>query len=263
MNGHVNVEICEPNRSQSVNTCHSFHSKCLKIFNFSARRFSTIFYNRAFRLVYLLLCITIVLCSMLQKRLDHHEPISIKRSHHNTGAFLSDTRVPRRPTLAIVMTITSDLMNGSIAQTSVANKKNYVKQHGYAFILDAAIDQTRSGPWARIVTIHSVMHARPDIEWFWCLDIDAFILEKQIDIYDQVTKKYQWGLDRKLNITKDILMSDDCNQVDSFNDGCESALPSLQQIRRNNLLVGKRVSSFVSDYDLSYKGKNRYSNTHS
>ncbi|CAF1407413.1 unnamed protein product [Adineta steineri] len=63
------------------------------------------------------------------------------------------------------------------------------------------------------------MHIRPDIEWFWWLDLDAFILEKHIDIYEQVIKKYQWGLDKKYNTTKDILVSDDCSGPNSFNTG--------------------------------------------
>ena len=125
----------------------------------------------------------------------------------------------------------------------MANKQNYTKKHGYEFILDAAIDRSRSGPWARIVTIHSVLHARPDIEWIWYLDMDAFILEKQIDIYDQVTRKYQWGLNRKRNVTKDILISDDCSRTDSFNAGCKSIVLefSLED-------SGRSRSKFFLDY---------------
>ncbi|CAF1162540.1 unnamed protein product [Adineta steineri] len=106
-----------------------------------------------------------------------------------------------------------------MSRISVASKLNYAKIHGYHFILDAAIDRTRSGHWSKIVTLHSAMHTRPDIEWFWWLDLDAFILEKYIDIYEQVIKKYQWGLDKKYNITKDILVSEDCGGPNSFNTG--------------------------------------------
>lgn len=58
--------------------------------------------------------------------------------------------------------------------------------------------------------------------------MDAFILQKQIDIYDHVIKTYQWGLKEELSITKDILMSADCNHPDSFNAGCKSTLHSAQ-----------------------------------
>lgn len=124
-------------------------------------------------------------------------------------------------TLAIVMIVSPDLVNTSIARLSVANKQDYARRHHYDFILDTTIDPTRSGLWARVITLHAAMHSRPDIQWFWYLDMDAFILEKQIDIYDQVLKKYQWVVHQGQMIQKDLLISEYCTKPDSFNSGCE------------------------------------------
>lgn len=158
-----------------------------------------------------------------------------KTMKYATQMSSTTDQTSKRLKLAILMDITPDRINGSIVRVSVANKRNYAKRHGYEFLLDTMIDKSRSAAWSRIVTAHSAMHTRPDIEWFWCLDMDAFILEKHIDIYDQVIKKYQWGSNAEENITKDILMSSDCNDPVSFNDGCKSFLTIQRYFHETDL----------------------------
>ena len=135
-------------------------------------------------------------------------------------------QIQNKSKIALLTVISPNLVQTPIARFSVANKMNYARRHNYDFILDTTIDTTRSPLWGRVIALHSAMHSRPDIEWFWYLDMDAFILEKQIDIYDHVIKKYEWGTVEGQRTQKDILMSEDCNQPDSFNAGCELMIRS-------------------------------------
>lgn len=227
MEGYFDGKLDRTNQYQPISATGLAQHEFLQILGLKAKIYFRMLRNRILPIAFSVLCVTVLLWTMQNCTLDHYSTVGTKFLNLVRSASLNVTRVRRTPTLAIVMVLTPDLINSPIARTSVANKQSYAKKHGYEFILDTVIDRTRSAPWARIVSIHSLMHTRPDIEWIWSLDMDAFILEKQIDIYDQVTKKYQWGLDRKRNVTKDILVSEDCPRPDSFNAGCKSTVHSL------------------------------------
>jgi hypothetical protein len=218
MNADINIQVHETSEFQVVDADRLKHIQ--PIIKSGTQLSLASLFKRVSRLLYCFIISELLMCWLFYNTMNTNTRVLMKLMNHN------QTR--QTPTLAIVMAISTDRINGSVSRVSVANKRNYVKKHGYEFILDTVIDGTRSIPWARIVTLHAAMHSRPDIEWFWHLDMDAFILEKEIDIYDHVIKKYQWGLEKDKNITKDLLMSCDCSGLKSFNAGCKSTLRFLK-----------------------------------
>jgi hypothetical protein len=226
MNEDINIQIYETSESQLVDADRLEHIQ--PIIKPGTQLSLANLFKRVSRLLYCFIISGLLICWLFYKTMNTNTRVSMKSMNRSTPMFSTSNQTRQTPTLAIVMAISTDRINGSVARVSVANKRNYVKKHGYEFILDTVIDGTRSAPWARIVTLHAAMHSRLDIEWFWHLDMDAFILEKEIDIYDHVIKKYQWGLEKDKNITKDLLMSCDCSGLKSFNAGCKSTLRFLK-----------------------------------
>jgi hypothetical protein len=231
MNEDINIQVHETSESQLVDADRSEHIQ--PIIKPGTQLSLASLFKRVSRPLSYFIISGLLICWLFYNTMNTNNHVSMKPMNRGMLLFPTSNQIRQRPTLAIVMAISTDRINGSVARVSVArvsvaNKRNYVKKHGYEFILDTVIDGTRSVPWARIVTLHAAMHSRPDIEWFWHLDMDAFILEKQIDIYDHVIKKYQWGLEKDKNITKDLLMSCDCSGLKSFNGGCKSTLRFLK-----------------------------------
>ncbi len=50
--------------------------------------------------------------------------VSMKPMNHGTLLFPTNNQTRQTPTLAIVMAISTDRINGSVARVSVANKRN-------------------------------------------------------------------------------------------------------------------------------------------
>lgn len=75
----------------------------------------------------------------------------------------------------------------SIERSSIANKKNYAKRHGYALtIKDMTIKKRYSHEWResweKVDLMKQTMRQYPDAEWFWWIDLHTYIMEPQLSL---------------------------------------------------------------------------------
>lgn len=77
----------------------------------------------------------------------------------------------------------------SIERSSIANKKNYAKRHGYGLtIKDMTIKKRYSHEWResweKVDIMKQTMRQFPEAEWFWWLDLHTFIMEPHLSLED-------------------------------------------------------------------------------
>lgn len=77
----------------------------------------------------------------------------------------------------------------SVERSSIANKKEYAKKHGYTLtIKDVSLKRRYSHEWRegweKADILRQTMRQYPDAEWFWWLDLYTFIMEPDVDIRD-------------------------------------------------------------------------------
>lgn len=75
----------------------------------------------------------------------------------------------------------------SIERSSISNKKNYAKRHGYGLtIKDMTVKKRYSHEWResweKVDIMKQTMRQYPDADWFWWLDLHTFIMEPQISL---------------------------------------------------------------------------------
>lgn len=75
----------------------------------------------------------------------------------------------------------------SVERSSIANKKQYAKIHGYGLtIKDMTIKKRYSHEWResweKVDIMKQTMRQFPDTEWFWWLDLHTYIMEPQISL---------------------------------------------------------------------------------
>lgn len=77
----------------------------------------------------------------------------------------------------------------SVERSSIANKKEYAKKHGYILtIKDVSLKRRYSHEWRegweKTDILRQTMREYPDAEWFWWLDLYTFIMEPDINLED-------------------------------------------------------------------------------
>ena len=75
----------------------------------------------------------------------------------------------------------------SVERSSIVNKKNYAKRHGYGLtIKDVTIKKKYSHEWResweKVDIMKQTMRQYPNSEWFWWLDLHTYIMEPQISL---------------------------------------------------------------------------------
>ncbi|CAH2350306.1 probable alpha-1,6-mannosyltransferase Mnn10p [[Candida] railenensis] len=75
----------------------------------------------------------------------------------------------------------------SVERSSIANKKQYAKQHGYGLtIKDMTIKKRYSHEWResweKVDIMKQTMRQFPNAEWFWWLDLHTYIMEPQLSL---------------------------------------------------------------------------------
>lgn len=103
----------------------------------------------------------------------------------------------------------------SVERSSIANKKDYAKRHGYTLTLkDTKIQKRYSHEWRegwqKVDIIKQTMREYPDAEWFWWLDTYTYIMEPELKLEDYIlnsidktayrSSKYYNPLDLKIDI---------------------------------------------------------------
>lgn len=92
----------------------------------------------------------------------------------------------------------------SVERSSIANKKNYAKIHGYGLtIKDMTIKKRYSHEWResweKVDILKQTMRQFPDTEWFWWLDLHTYIMEPQISLEEHFLNKLQNATYRTLD----------------------------------------------------------------
>lgn len=78
-----------------------------------------------------------------------------------------------------------------VERSSIANKKHYAKDHGYALkIVDTAVKRRYAHEWRelweKVDIMRDTMREFPDTEWFWWLDLHTYIMEPQVLLDEHV-----------------------------------------------------------------------------
>lgn len=102
----------------------------------------------------------------------------------------------------------------SIERSSIANKRDYARRHGYGLVIkDLTLKKRYSHEWResweKVDILKQTMRQYPSAEWFWWLDLHTLIMEPEISLEDQVFSKLdnvtlrQLGDFNPLNIPSD------------------------------------------------------------
>ncbi|ODV86958.1 glycosyltransferase family 34 protein [[Candida] arabinofermentans NRRL YB-2248] len=92
----------------------------------------------------------------------------------------------------------------SVERSSISNKKDYAKRHGYTLaIKDTTLKRRYSHEWRegweKADILKQTMRQYPNAEWFWWLDLHTFIMEPQISLekflFEDLEKKVYRTLD--------------------------------------------------------------------
>ncbi|CAN6635304.1 hypothetical protein TRVA0_015S00782 [Trichomonascus vanleenenianus] len=95
---------------------------------------------------------------------------------------------PSGKKIVIVSACDSRFNKTQLAQV-IANRDEYAKYHGYEHVF---IDSTGysvegdKGNWNKVPAIREAFRRYKDAEWFWWLDVDAFIMNETIDLAEHV-----------------------------------------------------------------------------
>jgi hypothetical protein len=166
MNADFNIQADQMSESEFVDTAEPVHVQPQRVIQSITQSTLTSLFNRVSKPLYYSIFIGLFMYLLVYSVMSIINGFSMNRMNSITLLFPTTNHTRKTPTLAIVMVTTSDRIHESVTRVLVANKRNYVRRHGYEFILDTVVDGTRSAVWARIVTLYSAMHSRPDIEWF-------------------------------------------------------------------------------------------------
>jgi hypothetical protein len=80
--------------------------------------------KRVPRPLYYFIISGLLICWLFYNTMNTNTRVSMKPMNHGTLLFPTNNQTRQTPTLAIVMAISTDRINGSVARVSVANKRN-------------------------------------------------------------------------------------------------------------------------------------------
>jgi mannan polymerase II complex MNN10 subunit len=112
----------------------------------------------------------------------------------------------------------------AVERTSVKNKQDYVRRHGYALAIRDMPMQRRYAhewreSWEKVDIIREVMQAYPKAEWFWWLDVSTYIMEPHISLESHLFDKLEEQVYRNLsNSFNPLDIPDDLPFVDNKHD---------------------------------------------
>lgn len=107
----------------------------------------------------------------------------------------------------------------SVERSSIANKKNYAKTHGYGLtIKDMTIKKRYSHEWRelweKVDIMKQTMRQFPDTEWFWWLDLHTYIMEPQILLEEHFLNNLENATYRTLEKFNPLGLATDIPYVD-------------------------------------------------
>lgn len=82
----------------------------------------------------------------------------------------------------------------SVERSSIANKKQYAKRHGYGLtIKDMTVKKRYSHEWResweKVDILKQAMRQFPNTEWFWWLDLHTYIMEPQLSLEKHIFER--------------------------------------------------------------------------
>lgn len=107
----------------------------------------------------------------------------------------------------------------SIERSSIANKEEYAKRHGYGLdIKDVTIKKRYSHEWResweKVDILKQAFRENPNAEWFWWLDLHTFIMEPSISLEEHVLNQLNDVTYRKLSEFNPLGLTIDKEYVD-------------------------------------------------
>lgn len=107
----------------------------------------------------------------------------------------------------------------SVERSSIANKKQYAKQHGYGLtIKDMTIKKRYSHEWResweKVDIMKQTMRQFPDTEWFWWLDLHTYIMDPKISLDDHFLLALENATYRNLETFNPLKLQTDIPYVD-------------------------------------------------
>ena len=113
----------------------------------------------------------------------------------------------------------------SVERSSIANKKQYAKRHGYGLtIKDMSVKKKYSHEWResweKVDIMKQAMRQHPKTEWFWWLDLHTFIMDPHLLLEEKFLNNLENATYRTLdtfnplNIPQDIPFVDYTSSID-------------------------------------------------
>lgn len=107
----------------------------------------------------------------------------------------------------------------SIERSSISNKKDYARRHGYGLaIKDMTIKKRYSHEWResweKVDILKQAFRQYPSAEWFWWLDLHTYIMEPQISLEQQLFNNIENATNRQLTDFNPLNIKPDMEYVD-------------------------------------------------
>ncbi|GMG18916.1 unnamed protein product [Ambrosiozyma monospora] len=107
----------------------------------------------------------------------------------------------------------------SVERSSITNKKDYAKAHGYTLaIKDVSLKRRYSHEWRegweKADILKQTMRQYPNAKWFWWLDLHTFIMEPQISLEDYLLDNVEKKVYRSLNHSNPLNLPEEIPYVD-------------------------------------------------
>ncbi|WPK27066.1 hypothetical protein PUMCH_004437 [Australozyma saopauloensis] len=107
----------------------------------------------------------------------------------------------------------------SVERSSIANKRDYAKRHGYGLtIKDMTLKKRYSHEWResweKVDILKQAMRQYPNSEWFWWLDLHTYIMEPQRSLESQFLNNLDNATFRSLEEFNPLAIPEDIAYVD-------------------------------------------------
>ncbi|CDR42706.1 CYFA0S10e01354g1_1 [Cyberlindnera fabianii] len=107
----------------------------------------------------------------------------------------------------------------SIERSSIANKRDYARRHGYGLaIKDMTMKKRYSHEWResweKVDILKQTFRQYPNAEWFWWLDLHTYIMEPQISLEDHIFNRMDNITTRQLTDFNPLKLKTDAPFVD-------------------------------------------------
>jgi mannan polymerase II complex MNN10 subunit len=91
----------------------------------------------------------------------------------------------------------------SIERSSIANKREYAKRHGYGLVIKDMTMKRRYShewreSWEKVDILKQTFRQYPSAEWFWWLDLHTLIMEPSVSLEDHIFNKLDNATHRQL-----------------------------------------------------------------